>query len=76
METLTDFTTWSMLAKCFHIWDLDVRGFHKGMTRIFLKNHHLIIIGTPASPYSLSKSANIIPIIQVPKNETTKHIAS
>lgn len=24
-----DFETWLVLAKCWKIWDLDVRGFHK-----------------------------------------------
>ena len=25
----TDFAAWLALAKCWHIWDLDARGFHK-----------------------------------------------
>uniref|UniRef100_A0A4W3HTK9 Alpha-1,3-mannosyl-glycoprotein 2-beta-N-acetylglucosaminyltransferase n=1 Tax=Callorhinchus milii TaxID=7868 RepID=A0A4W3HTK9_CALMI len=52
MEQETDFTTWTELAKCLHIWDLDVRGNHKGMWRLFRKKNHLLVVGTPASPYS------------------------
>ncbi|CAL1544988.1 unnamed protein product [Lymnaea stagnalis] len=62
MESPTDFDTWKVLAKCLHLWDLDVRGFHKSMWRLFFNNHQLIIIGTPASPYSVTKPANIEPI--------------
>ncbi len=29
MDNPTDYTTWKVLANCFHLWDLDVRGFHK-----------------------------------------------
>ena len=25
----TDYDTWMAVAKCFKLWDLDVRGFHK-----------------------------------------------
>ncbi|XP_052830859.1 protein O-linked-mannose beta-1,2-N-acetylglucosaminyltransferase 1 [Octopus bimaculoides] len=62
MTSDKDYTTWKHLAKCFHLWDLDVRGFHKSMWRLFLKTNHLIIIGSPASPYSEYMPANILPI--------------
>ena len=29
MQQTGDFDTWLALAKCWQIWDLDVRGFHK-----------------------------------------------
>ena len=38
--------------QCFHIWDLDARGFHKGMWRLFVKRSPVFIVGVPASPYS------------------------
>ncbi|CAI9736532.1 protein O-linked-mannose beta-1,2-N-acetylglucosaminyltransferase 1-like [Octopus vulgaris] len=62
MTSDKDYTTWKHLAKCFHLWDLDVRGFHKSMWRLFLKTNHLIIIGSPASPYSEYMPANVLPI--------------
>lgn len=62
MTSDKDYTTWKHLAKCFHLWDLDVRGFHKSMWRLFLKTNHILIIGTPASPYSEYKPANVLPI--------------
>ncbi|XP_012936070.1 protein O-linked-mannose beta-1,2-N-acetylglucosaminyltransferase 1 [Aplysia californica] len=65
MATPTDFNVWKTVAKCLHIWDLDVRGFHKSMWRLFLKGHPVLIIGSPASPYSDSKPAGIVPITAV-----------
>ncbi|RMC08625.1 hypothetical protein DUI87_14873 [Hirundo rustica rustica] len=52
MEQEADFTTWTQLAKCLHIWDLDVRGNHKGLWRLFRKKNHFLVVGVPASPYS------------------------
>uniref|UniRef100_A0A4W3I0J9 Protein O-linked-mannose beta-1,2-N-acetylglucosaminyltransferase n=1 Tax=Callorhinchus milii TaxID=7868 RepID=A0A4W3I0J9_CALMI len=70
MEQETDFTTWTELAKCLHIWDLDVRGNHKGMWRLFRKKNHLLVVGTPASPYSLKKPTSVTPIyIEPPPKE-------
>ncbi|XP_033095653.1 protein O-linked-mannose beta-1,2-N-acetylglucosaminyltransferase 1-like isoform X1 [Anneissia japonica] len=67
MENAGDYETWTELAKCFHIWDLDVRGFHKSMWRMFLKQNHVFIVGTPASPYAKHKPADV-PVIYL-KNE-------
>merc|ERR1719188_11045 len=36
MEHSKDFTSWLALAKCLRIWDLDARGFHRGMWRLHL----------------------------------------
>uniref|UniRef100_A0A8C8RC34 Protein O-linked-mannose beta-1,2-N-acetylglucosaminyltransferase n=1 Tax=Pelusios castaneus TaxID=367368 RepID=A0A8C8RC34_9SAUR len=52
MEQEADFTTWTQLAKCLHIWDLDVRGNHRGLWRLFRKKNHVLVVGVPASPYS------------------------
>lgn len=62
MDTPKEFTTWLHVAKCFRIWDLDGRGFHKGMWRLYIKKNHLFIIGVPHSPYSKFKPDNIVPI--------------
>ncbi|XP_073421099.1 protein O-linked-mannose beta-1,2-N-acetylglucosaminyltransferase 1 isoform X5 [Dendrobates tinctorius] len=66
MEQEADFTTWSQLAKCLHIWDLDVRGNHKGLWRIFRKKNHFFVIGFPSSPYSSKKPPSVIPIYLEP----------
>lgn len=62
METETDTTTWTELAKCLHVWDLDVRGYHQGLWRLFRKRNHVLVVAVPISPYSVKKPANIAPI--------------
>uniref|UniRef100_A0A667YL84 Protein O-linked-mannose beta-1,2-N-acetylglucosaminyltransferase n=1 Tax=Myripristis murdjan TaxID=586833 RepID=A0A667YL84_9TELE len=62
METETDTSTWTELAKCLHVWDLDVRGYHKGLWRLFRKRNHVLVVAVPISPYSAKKPANITPI--------------
>lgn len=62
MNNLRDFTTWMQVAKCFKIWDLDARGYHKSMWRLYMKNNHLLVVGVPNSPYSSFKPARITPI--------------
>ncbi|XP_070563050.1 protein O-linked-mannose beta-1,2-N-acetylglucosaminyltransferase 1-like [Ptychodera flava] len=69
MSQEQDYETWTELAKCFHIWDLDVRGFHKAMWRMFMKKNALFIVGVPASPYSRYKPASVTPIYLKKKDE-------
>ncbi|CAL1276918.1 unnamed protein product [Larinioides sclopetarius] len=57
-----DFTTWLQIAKCFKIWDLDARGYHKSMWRLFMKGNHLLVVGVPNSSYSSFKPARVTPI--------------
>nr|XP_054765150.1 protein O-linked-mannose beta-1,2-N-acetylglucosaminyltransferase 1-like [Lytechinus pictus] len=64
-----DFDTWLSTAKCFHIWDLDARGFHKAMWRLFMKKNHVFIVGVPASPYSKYKPTDVEPIYIEQKKE-------
>ncbi|XP_071342709.1 protein O-linked-mannose beta-1,2-N-acetylglucosaminyltransferase 1 isoform X1 [Trachinotus anak] len=52
METETDTSTWTELAKCLHVWDLDVRGYHRGLWRLFRKRNHVLVVAVPISPYS------------------------
>ncbi|OCT84958.1 hypothetical protein XELAEV_18023119mg [Xenopus laevis] len=66
MEQEADFTTWSQLAKCLHIWDLDVRGNHKGLWRLFRKKNHFLVVGFPFSPYAVKKPASVTPIYLEP----------
>lgn len=41
---------WS--PQCLHVWDLDVRGYHRGMWRLFRRRNHLLVVAVPVSPYS------------------------
>lgn len=47
-----DFQTWLEFAKCLRIWDLDPRGFHRGMWRMSLQGAQLFVIGVPFSDYA------------------------
>ncbi|XP_067315943.1 protein O-linked-mannose beta-1,2-N-acetylglucosaminyltransferase 1 [Pseudorasbora parva] len=62
MEQETDTNTWTELAKCLHVWDLDVRGYHKGLWRLFRKKNHVLVVAVPISPYSVKKPNNVTPI--------------
>uniref|UniRef100_A0A8C0VYS2 Protein O-linked-mannose beta-1,2-N-acetylglucosaminyltransferase n=1 Tax=Castor canadensis TaxID=51338 RepID=A0A8C0VYS2_CASCN len=66
MEKDDDFTTWTQLAKCLHIWDLDIRGNHQGLWRLFRKKNHFLVVGVPASPYSMKKPPSVTPIFLEP----------
>uniref|UniRef100_A0A3Q1CLE4 Protein O-linked-mannose beta-1,2-N-acetylglucosaminyltransferase n=1 Tax=Amphiprion ocellaris TaxID=80972 RepID=A0A3Q1CLE4_AMPOC len=55
METETDTSTWTELAKCLHVWDLDVRGYHRGLWRLFRKRNHVLVVAVPISPYSIGQ---------------------
>lgn len=56
-----DFSNWLKLAKCWRIWDLDVRGQHNSMWRLFLAKRPLLVAGVPASPYSRYKPKDLVP---------------
>ncbi|KAM6921662.1 LOW QUALITY PROTEIN: protein O-linked-mannose beta-1,2-N-acetylglucosaminyltransferase 1 [Xenentodon cancila] len=62
MESETDTSTWIELAKCLHVWDLDVRGYHQGLWRLFRKRNHILVVAVPISPYSMKKPAALTPI--------------
>ena len=47
-----DHSTWLEVAKCFRIWDLDARGYYRGMWRMIYKGTPLFIVGVPFSSYS------------------------
>lgn len=70
MEEPKDFVTWLQVAKCFKIWDLDPRGYHKSMWRMRMKGSELLVIGVPQSEYSQFKPANITPIYLEPPRKT------
>lgn len=62
MKHSKDFSSWLALAKCLHIWDLDARGYHKGMWRLHIHGAPFFIIGAPYSPYSVYKPRNVTPM--------------
>ncbi|XP_061192608.1 protein O-linked-mannose beta-1,2-N-acetylglucosaminyltransferase 1-like [Saccostrea echinata] len=63
MQHPTDFTTWKQLAKCYHLWDLDVRGLHKSMWRLYLNGTPVMLVGVPHSPYHTHKPSNVTPFV-------------
>lgn len=56
-----DYANWLKLAKCWRIWDLDARGQHKSMWRLFLLGRPVFVVGFPASPYAKFKPARLKP---------------
>ena len=62
MEKNDYFNTWLRLAKCFKLWDDDFRDFHYGLIRFWIKENHIIVIGSPESRYAHYKPKNIIPV--------------
>ncbi|XP_066996973.1 protein O-linked-mannose beta-1,2-N-acetylglucosaminyltransferase 1 [Anabrus simplex] len=72
MEEPKDFVTWLQVAKCFKIWDLDARGYHKSMWRMHMKGSEMLVIGVPNSEYAKYKPSNITPIYLEPQKEKNK----
>ncbi len=62
MNGARDYSTWLQIAKCFKIWDLDPRGYHKSMWRFFIKSNQILVVGVPNSPYSSFKPSRVTPI--------------
>lgn len=58
-----DHTNWLKLARCWRIWDLDARGQHKSMWRLFLSGRAIFVVGVPASPYSRFKPPHLEPFV-------------
>ncbi|XP_046405731.1 protein O-linked-mannose beta-1,2-N-acetylglucosaminyltransferase 1-like isoform X2 [Ischnura elegans] len=66
MDDPKDFVTWLQVAKCFKIWDLDPRGYHKSMWRMHMKGSEMLVIGVPNSEYSKYKPMSVAPISMEP----------
>jgi beta-1,2-N-acetylglucosaminyltransferase len=64
MNGRKDYTRWLVLAKCLRVWDLDARGYHRGMWRFTFKNRntHLFVVGVPFSDYSKYIPRHISPV--------------
>ena len=62
MEKKDADVSWLKIAKCFRLWDLDVRNFHNGLIRFWIKQNQMIVIGFPASDYAHYKPEDILPV--------------
>ncbi|KAJ7354813.1 hypothetical protein OS493_029819 [Desmophyllum pertusum] len=69
MDNSYDFTSWYNVASCLKIWDLDPRGYHKSVWRLWLNGNHVLIVGCPASPHCIHKSNSLRPIY-IPNTQT------
>ncbi|XP_062507410.1 protein O-linked-mannose beta-1,2-N-acetylglucosaminyltransferase 1-like [Corticium candelabrum] len=69
MNEATDYHMWMQVAKCFQLWDLDARGFHRGLWRFFMKSNHILVVGAPYSPYSVMKPSSVKPIYMEKKKD-------
>lgn len=65
-----DFSNWLWLAKCWRIWDLDARGQHNSMWRLFLNAKPTLVVGVPASPYARFKPPDLKPFKLAASSET------
>eukprot|EP00794_Sanderia_malayensis_P017702 gene17702-19471_t len=68
MDHFSDWETWTNLAGCFRIWDLDVRGYHKGLWRFWYKQNHILLVGAPYSPFASYKPKHLKPVF-IPKKK-------
>lgn len=50
LMVLTLAVLWS--PQCLHVWDLDVRGYHRGLWRLFRKRNQVLVVAVPVSPYA------------------------
>ena len=62
MEKNNTESSWLGLAKCFKLWESEMRDFHNGLIRFWIKENHIIVIGSPESKYAHYKPEEIIPI--------------
>ncbi|CAG0893969.1 unnamed protein product, partial [Cyprideis torosa] len=62
MDGPSDYAAWLQLARHFKVWDLDVRGVHRGLWRLHVNGTALAVIGVPFSPYSEFKPGSVTPI--------------
>lgn len=51
MAAWEDKNLFRTLAKCFMIWDLDVRGHHHGLWRFTCQDNHILMFGVPITRY-------------------------
>ena len=66
-KSIGDYETWLNVARCFKLWDLDARGFHKAMWRFWIKENRIFVVGSK-SPYAVHKTNGVTPIF-IPKKK-------
>ena len=47
MESEQDVSAWEKVATCLNLWDLDVRGDHRGIWRFWYRGNPIIVLGSP-----------------------------
>ena len=62
MEKKNREKSWLGLARCFKLWELEMRDFHNGLIRFWMKENHIVVIGSPESKYAHYKPKDIIPV--------------
>ena len=62
MEKNSKEKSWLGLARCFKLWELEMRDFHNGLIRFWIKGNHIVVIGSPESKYAHYKPKDISPI--------------
>ncbi|KAF0295408.1 Protein O-linked-mannose beta-1,2-N-acetylglucosaminyltransferase 1 [Amphibalanus amphitrite] len=63
MKREKDTKTWLKVAKCLKVWDLDARGYHRGLWRLHLNGAPLLVVGVPYSAYSRLRPARVPPLV-------------
>ena len=60
-QHITLCTTWLEMAKCYKIWDQNVRGYHQGSWRLWIKGNHVVVVSS-LSPYFVHKPKHLVPV--------------
>eukprot|EP00052_Salpingoeca_macrocollata_P022463 m.195149 g.195149 ORF g.195149 m.195149 type:complete len:454 (+) comp21806_c0_seq2:515-1876(+) len=60
MTSAYDYKNWQHVAKCWKLWDLDVRGFHKSLWRTWRLRRKLFVVGT-TSEFAQHKPSDVVP---------------
>ena len=58
---VADCVTWLKIAKCFRIWDQNVRGYHQGVWRLWIKGSHVVFVSN-LSPHFKHKPLKVVPL--------------
>ncbi|XP_043191250.1 protein O-linked-mannose beta-1,2-N-acetylglucosaminyltransferase 1-like [Amphibalanus amphitrite] len=52
MENAQDVQAWQKVSTCLNLWDLDVRGDHRGLWRFWYRGNPIMVIGSPYAELS------------------------
>ncbi|XP_069947627.1 protein O-linked-mannose beta-1,2-N-acetylglucosaminyltransferase 1-like [Cherax quadricarinatus] len=73
MNELYDDYTFKGVMGCLLLWDLDVRAHHKLLWRLRWHGTPLILVGWPASPFSLLKPKEVRVLLRYDPSHSTIH---